>query len=1037
MPQETKQQFSQGLNDRLPDDRGDKFRKLQNVRLNERGKTLQASRIEGYEYIAGSSTTFDVVYDTLFYDNDLVVYWYDTSTSQVKITFIDVDSGSETQLSFSESQADYGELTLLEDNIYITPYNKQLNNVAGTWRISDFKSTTPTFDIGFNSTNSTLDDLTYYWYKLRFVYYDGHKTITSYPQFVETASPAKEVEISNINIQDDLDGNLADIEVFRKKEGQDWFLIERYTPSSKSDTYTDDGKVSLQPLDERNYVWADNPKSQDIVRDRLVRANLEYSDKELGWEEGDVQLGKITASGTIDFDILPKNTEVEIFAQGKFKDGTITPHKKLGEISVADETTQLKTDPQTQPSNVDDLNEVAYYAKYKSKTPTNLTFNSLEIYNSNIPSLATKNEAEADQDKPINPHIFLGYKYIRILETISVVDQAITSVKNEYVIDEDWDTSGTDDSTNVTDDKVEFNLSIPEITTLPFYQDPPEILTVDIHGVSLKYKIKYQYLQGDSDTDNNSYIYELTWVEPLKRAISEGKASVKLVDVLNNDSLSSLHTNDDYIDNEVDIVGMLDTSTTRQKAHLADQPNTSSTQIWNTGKNHVYLILDSDSIYSDVNNESINNDGVLGDYDSGQPNLNFDATLQFELVGLSNKDFGDEPTTDNYSQNNNITEYTVDYGLSEFSPLKEDQDELLYLGTQEDFDVDNSTQYFGYFEGYDVFKENLFEYQTLIDASIFEQIILEDSLQHFQENYPNQIVWGGSYILESNASGTRDFEFTNFKNISQDYGEIVRIAYINNVLLVFCERGLNRINIGEVLTQQSSGQVFVDSSSFLNNDQWLLRNVPDMKPKSVRQYENMLFFCDGKDVWRYTNSPENITNGKITLDVDKDYVGHIDPKNKEYLLSDGTNLYAYSIELDEWTGKHTFSPEATAVYRDNYYGVIDNEATKFNVGNDFGGSTFDSIIESVGNTLGDETVTKLYRKFYMNTEGSGTFEYSRDDSDYESVDLSTATQKNGEYHIGIKGKHKNASELYWRLTSSVQDFVLKAVSFLFTPRKRR
>ncbi|HSH25163.1 MAG TPA: hypothetical protein VLA13_06460, partial [Massilibacterium sp.] len=210
--------FTKGIDQRIHPERGreDRLHRLQNARLQERGETLQVSRIQGYQYIANSPTTFDLVYDSLFYQDELVVYWYDTSAGDAHITFIDINGGGETDLSFAATQAPYGELTLLEDNIYLTPYNKQLNMDAGTWRLNDFISTTPFFTIQSNS-GGRLDARTFYWYKARFVYSDGHKTKTNYPEFIYTSSNNKTAVLNFNNIPDDLDGTVVDVEVFRKE----------------------------------------------------------------------------------------------------------------------------------------------------------------------------------------------------------------------------------------------------------------------------------------------------------------------------------------------------------------------------------------------------------------------------------------------------------------------------------------------------------------------------------------------------------------------------------------------------------------------------------------------------------------------------------------------------------------------------------------------------------------------------------------------------------------------------------------------------
>ncbi|HSH34963.1 hypothetical protein, partial [Schnuerera sp.] len=139
----------------------------------------------------------------------------------------------------------------------------------------------------------------------------------------------------------------------------------------------------------------------------------------------------------------------------------------------------------------------------------------------------------------------------------------------------------------------------------------------------------------------------------------------------------------------------------------------------------------------------------------------------------------------------------------------------------------------------------------------------------------------------------------------------------------------------------------------------------------------------------------------------------------------------------QWQGPFTYEPKTASVYRGNYYGVVDNKATEFNNGNTFGGESYDTVIESVANVANAPHITKLFRKFYLETEGDATFSYAKNYGDWTDKILSNYPTKNGLTHIGVNPANKNGRQIYWKIVSNIQDFILQQVSWLYEPRKRR
>jgi hypothetical protein len=404
---------------------------------------------------------------------------------------------------------------------------------------------------------------------------------------------------------------------------------------------------------------------------------------------------------------------------------------------------------------------------------------------------------------------------------------------------------------------------------------------------------------------------------------------------------------------------------------------------------------------------------VLNNYPTA-PDYSF--RYKFRLKNIKVTDFGGdtieeiEETTLSGSDID-VIEYTQDYGLTSTIGAQGEIEGLVYLGKEIDIDANtaNTPENLGFrFE-----KTNKFAFYKLKPSNIYTQLLLETDLQNFQTEFPNQIVWSESYVRGSNASGTRNFTFTNFLNIERTYGAIVQLAYVLDKLLVFCERGVAVVSVGEVLTQQVGGNVVVNSATLLNGYFFYLRNLVDVKAKSVVKYENVLFFGDGDDVWQYDGQFKNISNGAISLAKNAMWVGAIDPANKEYVLTDGTDTYAFAIDLNEWQGKYSFTGKAYTTYQDRMYGELGNRLVEHNVGNTMNGTAYTTIIESVANDLNAPHDVKMFRKFYIEATDPITLKYGKEYGTWQTKLFTALASKNGQYHAGIAPSEHNSTKLFW------------------------
>jgi len=1006
---ETRQIFQKGINRRVAIDRtdSDMFYSLTNARLQKRGDTLTPSRIEGFRKIANQTQLPATVIDAVSFRDYIVAL-----SSNGRITIKNVNE-TNNAITFDLNQTtDNGRLVVLEDTIYFTPYQVQLDYIDGDWVLNDFISETPTLT-ATTVSGGLLESGETYWYKIRYIYYDGHRTKTSLPKRIQTTSTDRSVQLTIPNYVSDIDGGNVDIEIYRKKGSEDFFLIERVPTDNDPFTYIDTGRRNIAPLEEEDYIWTES-QVQAVVRDRLVRANNSYYDYEndIGFNVG--RGSHFISNGE---QILPYNSNINVYSKVRRTDGTDTYFKLHDTISVGENDNRINFRQNSLYSGDGEFQESGIYLQYETgRSESNIPFNSLEIYNANVPSLATRDEQPSEQDRPINPHIFLGFRYAQLGSNLS-----IRFTDNDWALDSD-------------DNDPIGSLFISESTTQPYSDNkfdlsPSPTGTGTSIGQDLPYTRRYS-VESDVGGQTDTSILELAYIEALQEAIRNRRLKVRLTGIVPGfGTLSTSIPDEDFIGYEATVVGLVDKSATKNEYFVGTNP---FRQIFITPSNRLYLVLESGTPFDEFNNHTINNSGVVGNWEVDE--LNFDHRFEFELVGLQEFDTEDV-VTDELPQE--VTRHDHDYRLKLMEYPDFQSDSVTLVHTKQTNNIDSSL-FIPQIQGWEKRVNNKFEYLVFNDWNINEVLITGDDIRRVKTNYPNQLIWSGPYITESNSSLVRNFSFLNFKNISADYGQIIDLQYIRNNLLVFCERGIAVVNVGEVLTQQPSGETYVDSSRFLTGDYWILKNVPAIQRFSIVQYESQLFFCDGQDVWTYSEGLNNISNGAIDIDGDITSAG-VDPKNKEYRISTETQTWAYSLELGEWQGPYTYSDQMYATIGDRMFGAVDTFMVEHNIGNTFAGETYQTIIESVANHLEESTVVKLFRKFYLElSTNNAMFSYSKKHGeDYTDYNVNNAPQKNELYNIGIDPYHRNTRQLYWKIQTTAQDFVLKAISFLWDARRRR
>ncbi len=894
-----------------------------------------------------------------------------------------------------------------------------------------------------------------YSYTARYVYADGHTTKTAYPKFIKIQSDQS--AYLSIPAVVDIDGGYANIEIFRRYEGGNFFKIETVTPTAAGNyIYVDKGEVEISELDEQNYVWVDYDETQEIVRDRLVKANVEYRD--VTFPAALASLITVTKNETAisnDATILPRNTKADIYAQARYNDGTDTLFKKITTIETDSDDAKLDVAFGAGIQNYD-LKEIALYARYRKNFGDSNThkFKSIEIANKNIPFIYSDSTYpnthpyyDLDEIKPLNPHIFLGWKYITVYS-----NGGIDEVR---VYDGEWDTSTTgfdaeddtkyywvidDDYSGFTgQDFLYLDYTAPAssysstFTTsgFTFSSTPPT------NAFFSNYKLKYKF-------GTSWYVYELACTDAIKIAAREGKMSIKIDSTTSyiSDTVPSQRYTTEYVP-----VLYVEDTTEASSVPTIDKSGAPSVtdKVYGPLKNHVYLVLPTGTIYDDIADRAINQNtysgqggqGVVANYRTATSQLFIQNNAITFSVGYL-KDTTPSPTTPTDTSVDGYTLRDTDYAVTSTSDIPfTELSGAVYLGTFPP--LENASLTIGDY-GFTKRTLNNFTYGELNRYNIYKTLVTEEDLRSIKTDYPNQLIWSEPIVIGTNVSKARTFTFNNFKLISSDHGEIVDIRFKDNVLYAFCERGVCAITIGEILTSQSGQNVLIDSSRFLNTDIWVFKNLKNVSKLSVAEGDNTLFFSDGFDVWMHDSNWKNINNGKIV--VGEVLGATYDTLNKEYKLNTTAGVYCYSVEGQAWMGAHTYDLVGGVNIGQQLYEFSNDtqpQIRKQNSTTTFGGSAFTTEVAFRMNVADEPDTAKTWRKLSIEGSNLGTITYSKATTGTvvtTSKAMNSYPIYDNTYQVGLNDIVNNATAIKVSLASNAT-MTLKNIVYHFDYRRRR
>lgn len=927
-----------------------------------------------------------------------------------------------------------------------------------------------------SNPNIGLEPFQDYWYSVRYRYLDGHLTQTGFPVHVNTGAN-ENIELTIQTEAEDIDGTVPEIEIFRKRETEEFFLIDRVRPISDSTVYEDDGRPIRQPIDQKINVWNKTHQTHDIVDNYYVRANIEYFDESFDWND-DFVLSAVDSDNEKE---LPKHSKATVYIRPQFSDGSRGFHKEIGVVDVNDYGKKLKINQQALVTNNDrNVVDLGVYANFVPQGQEFIySFSTPEIINPNIPAI------EGESVFSTKTQIFFGFKYVEVRTHFSEV----------YVRVGAWDSSNREEATASAgrfNESGDIGGKLPRKTTFSFG------------------KIKQDYIRIAVQEDpaaSGEYIgiYKLEIYDALTQAISTGDLKLRLKQGQTQASggrISDRQSRDRISDRPYRNRGVRDINRTAQGPRttlnrpdrafsgalgkedlqnltvgvsgLIDKSSNYRPIMFNDGgfiqapyDSRIYLELE-ESEFDNLENASINQYSLRADYsvmpdlgaqelilfyknrDLGIRTFSLNSNLQFEFINFrknSDAEFeaytsgggdldGGRPDQEGgnqyflYSWNGPI------YDLINYDALRT-VNELIYLGTKSNEVAESTLDVTGFINPDD---DNL-NYTFLADYNIYESRIEETDININRQKFPNQLIYTDPVVEGNLYSGGRNIRAENFFNISEENGHIIDIITLGNRLYVFCETGIAEISVGEIVSQQQTGEMFVDTSRVLNNYRWVMDSFHNIKRKSIIRHKQRIYFTDGYDVYVLGQGVENITNGKIPLDSDHEYSAFVNNTHFEYVLCDLTDevSWVYNFEFGVWYGPYTFVSKKGGNISGQVVSQVGTDLVKHGVGNDFNGTAFTTLIQSVADDTEVSFYDKTYRKYYINSDNDDTavFKYGKDHTSLVSNGIADMEVRNSYKHQGVSPNEQNSKVLFWEIETNDDGFELKDIAWDYNIKQRR
>ena len=148
-----------------------------------------------------------------------------------------------------------------------------------------------------------------------------------------------------------------------------------------------------------------------------------------------------------------------------------------------------------------------------------------------------------------------------------------------------------------------------------------------------------------------------------------------------------------------------------------------------------------------------------------------------------------------------------------------------------------------------------------------KEFYIQPDVPAIKNKFQNRIAYSEISVKDSFKNGYRVFNFTNYRDYSNEYGSIIKLLELNGNLLCVFEHGVTLIPINEKNLIQGSREVFINSNNVLPMTGQVLSNMYGSQwSESIIKTPYYIYGVDtiGKKIWRTNGQTfEIISDGKV------------------------------------------------------------------------------------------------------------------------------------------------------------------------------
>lgn len=238
-----------------------------------------------------------------------------------------------------------------------------------------------------------------------------------------------------------------------------------------------------------------------------------------------------------------------------------------------------------------------------------------------------------------------------------------------------------------------------------------------------------------------------------------------------------------------------------------------------------------------------------------------------------------------------------------------------------------------------------------------KQYILLPDVPYIKNVFDNRIMFSDIHINDAFRNGYRVFQGLSYKDITRQYGAIVKMFDWRNNLLIVFENGVGIMNINERALSAEGGDIFIKGAGVLSDNVTMLSSDYGSAWKdSIIRTTRYIYGVDtvAKKIWRTDGQGfelisdfkiqkflnENITLGeteKYPLVALRNVKSHFNAFKSDVMFTfydttrENTEVewnVCYNEVLDKWITRYTWTPLASDSINNVYFSFDKNSAKK-------------------------------------------------------------------------------------------------------------